>query len=221
MYQSFWFPDLITLSCCAGAGCLGPEGWLHKCEIDTEHFTNANLSVAVSKCFRLGFVVLDIIFMCLVFTASLSYLTRFLTVQYHHRLQCRLKMCVPLSCLWVTWMDGIICGLIIRPRIVMVLQPLTWRLCLVAISWLSSLPMHVVELLTSWWLMFLLSTGFCCSTHWLRRLLLSVSGHFDGVGCSKFVPPSNTLKVFDGMGLAGFTSRANDFLLALAAPSVL
>ena len=25
--QSWWFPDLVPLSCCAGAGCLGPEGW--------------------------------------------------------------------------------------------------------------------------------------------------------------------------------------------------
>ena len=24
--QSCWFPDLVTLSCCAGEGCLGPEG---------------------------------------------------------------------------------------------------------------------------------------------------------------------------------------------------
>ena len=30
----------------------------------------------------------------------------------------------------------------------MVLQPLTSRLCLVAIRWLSTRPMHVVELLT-------------------------------------------------------------------------
>ena len=34
-------------------------------------------------------------------------------------------------------------------NIVMVLQPLTLRLCPVVISWLSARPMHVVEYLTS------------------------------------------------------------------------
>ena len=46
-------------------------------------------------------------------------------------------------------------GLVLQPRIVMVLQPLTSQLCLVEISWLSVQPMHVVVYLTSWWLMFL------------------------------------------------------------------
>ena len=26
--RRYWFPDSVTLSCCAGARCLGPEGWL-------------------------------------------------------------------------------------------------------------------------------------------------------------------------------------------------
>ena len=32
-----------------------------------------------------------------------------------------------------------------QPQIVIVLQPLTAQLCLVATSWLSARPMHVVE----------------------------------------------------------------------------
>ena len=55
--RSCWFPDLVALSCCAGEGCLGPEGWLHTYEMDKEHFANPSLSVAVAKCCFLGFVV--------------------------------------------------------------------------------------------------------------------------------------------------------------------
>ena len=53
------------------------------------------------------------------------------------------------------WMTIIRCGWVLRPRIVMVLQPLTLQLCVVAISWLSVRSMHVVEHLTSCWLMFM------------------------------------------------------------------
>ena len=38
--------------------------------------------------------------------------------------------------------------LVLRPRTVMELQPITSQLSLVAISWLSAQPMHVVEHLT-------------------------------------------------------------------------
>ena len=43
--------------------------------------------------------------------------------------------------------------------------------CMVAFSWLSARPMHVVEHLTSWWLMFLTySTGFClCGPKWPHK----------------------------------------------------
>ena len=44
---------------------------------------------------------------------------------------------------------------VLRPRTVMELRPLTPQQSLVAISWLSAQPMHAVEHLTSWWLMFL------------------------------------------------------------------
>ena len=43
-------------SCCAGAGCLGPEGSRHTYEMDMEHFASPSLSV-VPKCCFLGFVV--------------------------------------------------------------------------------------------------------------------------------------------------------------------
>ena len=31
--------ELLALSCCAGAICLGPEGWLHTYVMVTEHFS--------------------------------------------------------------------------------------------------------------------------------------------------------------------------------------
>ena len=48
--RSCWFPVSFPLSCCVGASCLGPEGWLHTYEMATEHFANPNLSVVVAKC---------------------------------------------------------------------------------------------------------------------------------------------------------------------------
>ena len=42
-----WFLDLVALSCCAGAGCLGPEVSLLTWEMDMEDFVNTNLSVVV------------------------------------------------------------------------------------------------------------------------------------------------------------------------------
>ena len=40
----------VALSCCAGARCLGPEGWLHTYEMVMHHFANPNFSVIVGKC---------------------------------------------------------------------------------------------------------------------------------------------------------------------------
>ena len=37
IYQSFWFLDLVVLSCCAGMECRGSLGWLHICEMDMGH----------------------------------------------------------------------------------------------------------------------------------------------------------------------------------------
>ena len=48
-YQSCWLPDSAALSCCVGARCFGPEGWLHSYEMVKEHFANINLSVVVAK----------------------------------------------------------------------------------------------------------------------------------------------------------------------------
>ena len=55
--RSCWLPDLVALSCCSGEGCLGPEGGRHKYEMDMEHFANQSLSVVVAKCWFLGFVL--------------------------------------------------------------------------------------------------------------------------------------------------------------------
>ena len=55
--RSCWFPDLVALSCCAVAGCRGPEGWRHTYEMDMEHLANPSLSVVDAKCCFLGFVV--------------------------------------------------------------------------------------------------------------------------------------------------------------------
>ena len=47
--RSCSFPDIVALSCCAGAGCLGHLGWLHTYEVDTEHHANSNLIAVVAK----------------------------------------------------------------------------------------------------------------------------------------------------------------------------
>ena len=67
-----WFLDSVALSCCVGVRCLGPEGWLHMLKMVTEHFANPNLSVVVAKCWFLGCVVSDRIFMCTVFITTLT-----------------------------------------------------------------------------------------------------------------------------------------------------
>ena len=38
----------VTLSCCVGARCLEPAGWLYTFEMVAEHFANLNLSVVVA-----------------------------------------------------------------------------------------------------------------------------------------------------------------------------
>ena len=78
-----------------------PEGYLHMCEMDMEHFTNNTLCVLVTKCWFLGFVVRDWTFMCLFFTAILTWMT-WLICLYEHKWQpFRLRMFVPHSCLYV------------------------------------------------------------------------------------------------------------------------
>ena len=69
-------------------------------------------------------------------------------------------MSVPLSCLRVIWIAIFRSGWVLQPRTVKELQPSTSQLSPVAISWLSTQPMHVMEHLTSWWLMFLTKYGF-------------------------------------------------------------
>ena len=42
-------PRIFALCCCAGAGCLGPEGRRYTYEMDMEHFANPSLSIVVAK----------------------------------------------------------------------------------------------------------------------------------------------------------------------------
>ena len=51
---------------------LGPEGWRHTYVIHMEHFANPSLSVVVSKCWFLWFVVRDRTYMCSVITETLT-----------------------------------------------------------------------------------------------------------------------------------------------------
>ena len=37
MCRSCWIPDFVTMSCCAGARCLIPQGWVHRYGLVTEH----------------------------------------------------------------------------------------------------------------------------------------------------------------------------------------
>ena len=67
---------------------------------------------------------------------------------------CRQRMRVPRSFLWVTWMAIIRNGWVLLPRTVMVLRPRFCQ-CQVLFNWWLAQLMHVEELLTSWWLMFL------------------------------------------------------------------
>ena len=118
--QSCWFPDSVILSSCAEASCLGLEGWLHTYEIVTEHFAKHEFDCGCSEImvFRVWGVrqnlhyrnpdLDDRIFDC-----------------FDQCLPCRLRMSVPLSCLWVVWMAIIRSGWVLRPRTVMELQPLT------------------------------------------------------------------------------------------------
>ena len=68
--RSCWFQGLVVLSCCAGAGWLGPQGWLHRWELDIEHDANPNVRVAAMKLWLSWFVARDRNFVCLVLTAA-------------------------------------------------------------------------------------------------------------------------------------------------------
>ena len=72
--RSCWFPDSVAQSCCAGARCLGLEGWLHTYEMVKEHFANQNLSVVVAKYWFWVFVVWGRTIMCSVFSTTLTFM---------------------------------------------------------------------------------------------------------------------------------------------------
>ena len=78
--RSYLFPDLVSLSCCAGARSRGSEEWLHTYQMATEHFTNLNFRMVVANCWCLGSVVWDRSVISSVFTATLTYMTGFFTI---------------------------------------------------------------------------------------------------------------------------------------------
>ena len=80
-------------------------------------------------------------------------------------------------------MVAISSGWAIRQRLAMVLQPLTFQLCLVAIIWLSPRNLQY------------------------RRSIISLS---------VFLWNDLADPVFDGVRLAGFMSRANDFFIGIS-----
>ena len=57
-------PDLVALSCCAGARSFGPKGWSHTYVMDMKHFANPSFNVVVAVCCLLWFVVLNRTYMC-------------------------------------------------------------------------------------------------------------------------------------------------------------
>ena len=120
-------------------------------------FRQPNLSVVVAKCWFLSLVVAarNCMCFCIYFNPDIHDRIFDCLLIINGWRSCRLRMWVPLSCLWVIWMPIIRSGWVLWPRIVMEWQPLTVRLCLIAFSWLLARPMHVVKLMTSLWLIFL------------------------------------------------------------------
>ena len=127
--------------------------WDAPYEMDTEHFANPWLIFCKMLVFRVCCVTQNFYMFNLYHNPDLDH--QIFYCYQHQWLPCRLRMWVPFSCLWVIWMAIIRRGFVLQPRINMVLQPLALQLCLVVISWLSAWPIHVVEHLTFWWLMFL------------------------------------------------------------------
>ena len=150
-------------------------------------FSTQILSVVVAKWWFLGFVVRDRTFMRSVFTATLTLMTGFLSVYYH---LWRAGWGSRASFLFVSNFNGHhqYSGCVLRPRTIMELQPLTSQLSPVTISWLSAQPMHVVEHLTSWWLMFLTLYGLLLWHRLVTHIIpISVRSHYDGSSGSKHV----------------------------------
>ena len=121
MCMSCLLPDLVAMSCSV-------VPWQK----------NKKLSVVAAKCWVLGFVVWDRTFICSDLTATLH---RCLDLWLFTNINgCRVLSCLLLILVAIVWT-----GWVLRPRIIMVLLPVTSQLRLVAISWLSARPMHVVE----------------------------------------------------------------------------
>ena len=142
--RSCWFPDLVSLTFCTGVGCLGPDGWRHTCEMDTEHFANLNLSVVVAKCYFGGLWCETELLCNQTFPQpwpGWSDFWLFTNINGRAGWGCA---CLFPVCGWIEWPSSGMVGFYNN-------ESLTSQLCLVPISW-SSARMHVVEHLTSWWL---------------------------------------------------------------------
>ena len=140
--QSFWFLDLVVLSCCAVKGWFGPVGWLNMCEMD---FVNPNLSVAVAKCWHLGFVVSDRTSIWLVCITTLTQMTGFISVYY---INCCVTFMRDLNGNYLEWLGSTTMNSYAVAAHDLQLYP-------VVISWWLAQFLHVEELLTYWWPMFL------------------------------------------------------------------
>ena len=85
-------------------------------------------------------VLLDRTFACSVCIATLFKMIGFMSVYQQQTLPCRQWMCIPSSCLCVTWMAIIGNGWVLLPPAVMVLRPSTLQLYQVVINrWLAQL----------------------------------------------------------------------------------
>ena len=150
-----WFPVSAVLSCCVEARCLWLRGWLHMFEMVTEHFANPNLCGCCEMLvFRVCGVRRNLYVYSIYRNPNID--NRIFDYLLASMAAVQAEDVFPhFSCLWVIWMAIIRSGWVLRPRTVMELPPLTSQQSLVAISLMSAQPMHVVEHLTSWWLMFL------------------------------------------------------------------
>ena len=148
MCRRYRFQDTVTQSCCAGARCPGTTY-----EIVTTYVRDCYGAFRQHKC-ECGCCEM-LVFRVFGVWQNLYVFSLYRNPDLDDRIFdcCRLRIFVPLSSLWVIWMTIIRSGWVLPPRTAMELQLLTSQLSPVAISWLSAEAMHVVEHLTSWWLM--------------------------------------------------------------------
>ena len=110
-----------------------------------EHFTNRSSCVVVATCWFLGFLVWE--------------RTYVFSLYHNPDVDSQIFDCLQTAMaavqakdvhasflLWVIWMAIVRSGCVLQPQIVMVLQPLTLKLCLVMISWCRPSHAHIVTI---------------------------------------------------------------------------